>query len=160
MKELKIKLITPKEEIIFKKLLNFYLADKNQKHSYVDKKGKKFKIKTPLPNNKFRVEKIFLYEVIGNDCIFIHITDDKGIPRRYDHKVFIGEITFNLGDIEFHSDRNDLINYDEIKVIIYNSTDILSSPSDLPIYSSDIFDIDKKAILPDETGSGVIVEGP
>ncbi|WP_159947721.1 hypothetical protein [Polaribacter septentrionalilitoris] len=160
MKELKSKLITPNEEIIFKNLLNFYLADKKKKHSYVNKKGEKFKIRTPLPNDRFRVEKIFLYEVIGKDCIFIHITDDKIIKRRHDHKVFIGEITFDLADIEYHANRDDLINYNEIKVIIFNSTDILSSPEDLPVFGPDIFDFKRSIVLPDDTGGGVIVEGP
>ncbi|MGK0412547.1 MAG: hypothetical protein ACJA1B_000745 [Polaribacter sp.] len=45
MKKIKNSLITSAEEIMFNSLLNFDLAQKNKKHSYLNKKGKKFKIK-------------------------------------------------------------------------------------------------------------------
>jgi hypothetical protein len=160
MKKIKNNLITPAEEIMFNGLLNFDLAQKKKKHSYVNKKGKKFKVKTPLPNDRFRIEKILMYEIIGKDCIFIHITDDKTISRRSDHKVFIGEITFDLTDIEAHPDRIDLTNHHEIKVIIFNSTSTITYEN-LPNLGPIIFEMKSSALaLPDDSGSGVIVEGP
>jgi hypothetical protein len=161
MKKITHTLFKTGDTTIFMGKLNFYLAEQNKKHSIYDTKNKKFRINIPLPNNKFRIKNIYLYNNIGLDCLLIHITDDKEIPRRFDHRVFVGKITFDLSDIEFDVNRDSIINFNEIKIIIYS--DISERRvGNLPDISVDFFNPKNQEYMtsPDDTGGGVITRHP
>lgn len=162
---------------------NFDITKKENMVSYYDFDEKTIHIETPLPNKKFILKNVFNISNIFYAMIVIHITDTKNIPRRNDHKEYIGEIDINFDElINVTEPSFKITKGEEVYVLVFNDNDIINNNNiimkvkeHLPKYKFISFEKEKNRTIdslkdnkrlyslfeePKEAGGGVIVSGP
>lgn len=103
---------------------NFDIIEEPLKISYFNNDKRIIHIETALPNKKFKIRNVFNISNIFYAMVVIHVSDDKNLERRNDHREYIGELDIkydkiiNVIESEFTITNGEFLN-----VLIFNDKD-------------------------------------